>query len=86
MGDTLVFSRYSGIYRDGDDEVEVNIFRPGNGSDGWTLEVVNSEGTSILWEAMFATDDDAYKEFLNTVKEEGLDAFAEVVRLNSSVH
>jgi hypothetical protein len=74
--DTLIFSRHSGIYEAEDDEVEVNIFKPGDGSGGWSLEVVTSESTTIRWETVFASDDDALEEFL-TAFEDGMGAFAE---------
>lgn len=43
----------------------------------WSLEVVNSANTSIVWDDLFATDDEAYAEFKRTVREEGMAAFAE---------
>jgi hypothetical protein len=42
---------------------------------GWSLEVVNSAGTSIVWESLFPSDDAANEEFLRTVGEEGMTAF-----------
>ncbi len=41
----------------------------------WTLEVVNSAGTSIVWDQTFSSDDAADEEFLRTVNEEGMAAF-----------
>lgn len=43
----------------------------------WSLEVVNSANTSIVWDDLFKTDDEAFAEFMRTVKEEGMIAFAE---------
>ena len=54
--------------------VEVNICRLEK-DKSWTLEVVNSEGTSIVWDDAFDTDEDAYAEFERTVKEEGMKTF-----------
>ena len=41
--------------------VEVSIIRLEHESE-WSLEVVNSAGTSIVWDHQFATDEDAYAE------------------------
>lgn len=38
----------------------------------WTLEVVDAEGTSTVWDDEFETDDDALAEFERTVKESGM--------------
>ena len=42
---------------------------------GWTLEVVNEEGTSIVWDDLFDTDREAYDEFRETLKQDGIEAF-----------
>ncbi len=41
----------------------------------WALEVVNEAGTSIVWDELYDTDDDAYATFRQTVAEEGMEAF-----------
>ncbi len=41
----------------------------------WALEVVNSAGTSIVWDNQFPSDDAANEEFLRTVAEEGMATF-----------
>lgn len=56
---------------------------------GWTLEVVNQVGTSIVWDDLFATDAEAEQTFRNTLKTEGLAAFREesnVISIPRSVH
>lgn len=45
------------------------------GETGWSLEVVNAKNTSVVWDELFATDEDAYAEFERTVAEEGMRAF-----------
>ena len=55
--------------------VDLQIYRLED--TAWSLEVVNSAGTSIVWDDLFATDDEAYSEFMRTVREEGMSAFAE---------
>lgn len=42
---------------------------------GWTLEVINEAGTSIVWDDQFATDRDADNAFRETLATEGLTAF-----------
>lgn len=42
---------------------------------GWTLEVINEAGTSIVWDDQFATDRDADNAFRETLATEGLAAF-----------
>lgn len=54
--------------------VELCIYRLET-EPGWTLEVVNSEGTSIVWDGLFASDDAANQEFLRTVAEERMASF-----------
>jgi hypothetical protein len=39
----------------------------------WTREIVNEDGTSIVWDGEFDTDDAALAEFLRSVESEGLD-------------
>ena len=41
----------------------------------WSLEVVNSIGTSTVWDDLFASDKEAYAEFERTLAEEGIRAF-----------
>jgi hypothetical protein len=51
------------------------------GDEGWVLEAVDHEGTSTVWEALFATDEAAYTEFCRTVEEEGMKSFLETPRI-----
>jgi len=53
--------------------VEVAIYR-GAEDKTWTLEVVDEYGNSTVWDDEFATDNDALKEVLNTIEEEGIKA------------
>ena len=54
--------------------VEVSIVRLENETK-WSLEVVNSSGTSIVWDDLFSSNEDAFAEFNRTVAEEGIRAF-----------
>ena len=70
----LVHSGLSGIVSKDDITVEVFIYRLEN-EPKWSLEVVNDAGTSIVWDDLFDSDEDAYAEFQRTVEEEGMRAF-----------
>ncbi len=41
----------------------------------WTLEIVDDEGTSIVWDDLFASDQAAIDEAINIIEKEGLSAF-----------
>jgi hypothetical protein len=55
--------------------VELRIYRIAGSSDGWSLEVVDREGTSTVWDETFPTDQDAYREFHKALETEGISAF-----------
>lgn len=62
--------------------VQVCIYRLEDEKE-WALEVVNSAGTSIVWDDQFPTDDAAYAEFLRTASDDGMEQFldsAKVIR------
>jgi hypothetical protein len=46
------------------------------GGDGWTLEVVLEDGTSIVWDDLFDYDQTAFEEAVATIRNEGAVAFA----------
>ncbi len=54
--------------------VEVSIIRLELETE-WSLEVVNDKKTSIVWDDLFASDEEAYAEFERTVAEEGMRTF-----------
>jgi hypothetical protein len=54
--------------------VEVSIIQLEHQPE-WSLEVINSTAASIVWNDLFASDEDAYAEFEPTVAEEGMRAF-----------
>lgn len=70
----LVTSGYSGPFSRDDVTVQLCIY-PLEDSRDWTLEVVNSKGTSVVWDGVFESDDVANQEFLRTVAEEGMETF-----------
>lgn len=57
--------------------LEIHIYRLAT-ERGWTLEVVNEFGTSIVWDERFATDRGAHAAFRDTLASEGIEAFLDV--------
>jgi uncharacterized protein len=70
----IVYSELGGQFTQDGVSVEVVILKL-EGSSEWTLEVVNSNGTSIVWDDTFLDDHEAYAEFQQTVTDEGMEAF-----------
>lgn len=54
--------------------VQVEIYRLE--STDWSLEVVDAQGTSVVWDNQFETDQLAFDEFSRTIREEGIGAVA----------
>jgi hypothetical protein len=55
--------------------VRVEIYRLVEGDEGWSLEVIDHEGASTVWEDRFATDKEAYAEFYRTLETDGIRSF-----------
>ncbi|WP_439494905.1 hypothetical protein [Bosea sp. (in: a-proteobacteria)] len=70
----LESSPHSARYQKDGLVVDVLIYRI-VGTDGWSLEVVDSSGTSTVWDDTFATDAEAHAVFMATIAEEGMLAF-----------
>ena len=70
----------SHITRDGI-TVEVCIYRLEDTE--WTLEVVNSNGTSIVWDDLFPSDKAAHDEFERTIAEDGMASFKDDDQTNA---
>ncbi|WP_116599327.1 hypothetical protein [Primorskyibacter marinus] len=71
----LVISSASQRIVEGEVPFKVDIYKLENG-DGWTLEVVTEDGTSIVWDDLFDDDRAAFDVALNTIRREGAVAFA----------
>ena len=54
---------------------KVDIYKL-EGVDGWSLEVVTADGTSIVWDDLFEDDRAAFEEAITTIRKEGALAFA----------
>ena len=73
----LISSRHNGNFTRDGVTVELCIYRLAN--TRWTLEVVDADGTSTVWDDEFETDDDAHAEFLRSIEEFGMLEFHPVV-------
>jgi hypothetical protein len=62
----IIYSPHSGSFDHGGQTVEVCIFRL-EGESEWTLEVIDKEGNSTVWNEPFANDEVAWKGFLKTI-------------------
>ena len=54
--------------------VRIEILRL-EGNPDWSLEIVDHEGTSLVWQEPFDTDDAALSEALRAIEEEGVGLF-----------
>jgi hypothetical protein len=55
--------------------VRVQIYRHKIGNEGWSLEVVDHEDASTVWDDLFETDHEALAEFSRTLEAEGIQPF-----------
>lgn len=67
----IITSRHNGrLTRDGV-TIEIVICRLADTK--WSLEVVDKNNASVVWDGEFDTDDAAYAELLRAIDEEGMD-------------
>ncbi|MCA1408640.1 hypothetical protein I6F26_29940 [Ensifer sp. IC3342] len=71
------FSEFSGEFVDDGVMVTIGIYRPSGTNADWTLEVVDQEGYSTVWDDLFASDREAFDEFLATIQRDGIRSFLE---------
>lgn len=71
----LVISGASRRIVEDDVPFKVDIYKL-EGGDGWSLEVVTEDGTSIVWDDLFDDDQAAFEEAVTTIRAEGAVAFA----------
>ena len=67
---------YRSVTRDGI-TVRVGIYRLAGSGEGWSLEVIDQDGGSTVWDELFPNDQDAYAEFSRTLEAEGIRSFSE---------
>ncbi|MBY3369897.1 hypothetical protein [Rhizobium laguerreae] len=73
----LEHSDLAGEFTDDGITVLVDIFRTSGSNEDWTMEVVTQAEDLIRWDEPFATDRDAFDEFLAVVARDGIRSFLE---------
>ncbi len=73
----LEFSPLSGRVTRHGVTVQVHIYRFAGTDDRWTLEVIDREDGSTVWDDDFASDVNAYEAFEQCVQREGIRTFTE---------
>lgn len=68
-------SEFSGEFEDDGITVLVDIFRPAGTQSDWKMEVISQDEDVTTWDEPFATDKDAWEEFLATVERDGIGTF-----------
>lgn len=67
----LILSALSQQFTEDDITVQVDIYRLEE-EDGWTLEVIDEDDISFVYEDLFETDQEAWDAFVADVEEYGL--------------
>ena len=70
MAGPTITSPLSGPFSEGGLTVDVRIYRLENSK--WALEVIDSLGTSTVWDDQFESDEEAKAEFHRCIAEEGI--------------
>ncbi|MGV8937543.1 MAG: hypothetical protein ACOH2J_10500 [Allorhizobium sp.] len=70
-------SEFSGEFTEDGITVVLDIFRTPGSQDSWSMEVIDQEAGSTVWEEPFATDMEAFEEFLATIQRDGIGAFCD---------
>ncbi|MFC6637970.1 hypothetical protein GV827_06985 [Sulfitobacter sp. JBTF-M27] len=81
----IIYSKRTGSYLVDNERVEVLIYKSDTDPQ-WILEVVNRNGTSIVWDDAFINDDMAWRVFQDTVENEGIRAFLDEDDPRMTVH
>lgn len=68
-------SEFSGEFTDDGVTVLVDIFRLKGSQVDWKMEIRDQDGVLTEWEDGFATDRDAFDEFLATIERDGIRTF-----------
>ena len=66
----IIKSPFTGWFTRDGVTVDVHIYRLED--TDWTLEVIDQQGTSTVWDDLFATDKAAHDEFMRTVEADGM--------------
>lgn len=69
----LIYSPLNQTYTVDGRSVEIHIYRMPD--TGWTLEVVDDQNNSTVWDGEFATDAEALETAMSDINAEGIEAF-----------
>ncbi|GEM_PF-973929 len=61
--------------------IEIIIFRDAD-EDEWTLEILDHNDGSTIWEDGFETEEEALEEALRAIEEDGIASFAKALAIN----
>jgi len=81
----IIYSERSGSYLVEGQRLEVLIYKTDR-DPSWVLEVVNSNGTSVVWDASYIGDEMAWREFQDTVEKEGVGIFLDKDKSRMTLH
>lgn len=68
--DEVIESPLNGSYSDDGLTVDIKICR--TTAKDWSLEIIDAKGSSVVWNNLFKSDEDAWSEFIDEVETEGL--------------
>lgn len=71
----LIYSDLQTHYSEGGLSVEIAIYRLPETE--WVLEVIAEDGNSTVWEDPFESDEAAFAEAMQAIKEEGIASFSQ---------
>ncbi|MGU3329583.1 hypothetical protein ACLBXB_21900 [Methylobacterium mesophilicum] len=72
-------SALSGSFTHDGETVDVEIYRFAGTQDPWQLAVVHMSSGSTEWQERFATEQDAYRAFAETVERDGIASFGAAI-------
>jgi|GEM_PF-4535368 len=70
----VILSPLSKTYSEGTKSVEVEIYK-GEEEEGWILEILDGLGNSMIADEMFKTAQEAWDQFMEDIKKDGIDSF-----------
>ena len=73
----LEHSEFAGEFTEDGVTVLLDIFRPAGSQGGWSMEVIDPQQGSTIWDEPFATDREAFEEFLATLQRDGIRSFVD---------
>ncbi len=73
----LEHSEFAGEFTEDGVTVLLDIFRPAGSQGGWSMEVIDAQQGSTIWDEPFATDLQAFEEFLATLQRDGIRSFVD---------